>query len=292
MRIAIATAAAVPKLDEDGPALIAALATRGHAAEPAVWTDRSVDWAGFDLVLLRSTWDYAPRHAAFVAWVDAVAAVTRVLNPLAVVRWNTDKRYLGALGDAPVVPTTFLAPGDAFVAPAGEFVVKPSVSAGSRDTARYVGADPAAAALVAQIHASGRTVMVQPYQAAVDTAGETALLYFGGVFSHAIRKGPMLQLDEGLEAQLFRPEHIEAREASAAERAVADRVLAAMPFDARDLPYARVDLIPSPDGPRLLELELTEPSVFLNYSKGAADRFADAIVAAALRNAKSSPVSS
>lgn len=291
MRIAIATAAAVPKLDEDGPALVAALAARGCHAEPVVWTDPRVDWGAFDGVTIRSTWDYAPRHAEFLAWTERVAAVTRLLNPPAVVRWNTDKRYLADLAPAPVVPTTFLAPGEAFAAPAGEYVVKPTVSAGSRDTGRYRGADPAARALVDQIHSSGRTVMVQSYVSGVDTAGETALLYFNGVFSHAIRKGQMLRLEDGIEQGLFRQEQITARTPNAAERAVADQVLAAMPFSAGDLPYARVDLVPGPDGPLLLELELTEPSVFLTYANGAADRFADALLAAFLK-AKRSPARS
>lgn len=291
MRIAIATAAAVPKLDEDGPALIAALATRGHTAEPAIWTDPDVDWATFDLVLIRSTWDYAPRHAEFIAWVERVDAVTEILNPPAVVRWNTDKRYLATLGSAPVVPTAFIAPGEPFTAPDGEYVVKPTVSAGSRDTGRFIGADPAASALAQAIHESGRTVMVQPYQSAVDTAGETALLFFAGQFGHAIRKGPMLALDEGLEQGLFRAEQIEARVPSAEERAVAEQVLTAMPFDPATLPYARVDLVPSATGPLLLELELTEPSVFLTYANGAADRLADAVASTlALRKAKSSPL--
>ncbi|MGK0360361.1 MAG: hypothetical protein ACI9U2_002674 [Bradymonadia bacterium] len=76
---------------------------------------------------------------------------------------------------------------------------------------------------------------------------------------------------------MFRPEVIDPHKASAAERAVAVEVLSAMPYDPQTLPYARVDLIPSLEGPILLELELTEPSVFLGYSAGAADRFAAAL---------------
>lgn len=278
MHIAIATAAAVPELDEDGPALIAAFEALDCTAEPAIWTDASIDWARFDAVLIRSTWDYARQRDRFLAWVDAVAGHAPVLNPPAVLRWNTDKRYLGALDGVPVVPTTYLAPGADFAPPDEPFVIKPTVSAGSIDTARYAADDAQAADLVARIHASGRTVMVQPYLDGVDD-GETALIFFGGAFSHAIRKGPMLKLDDDLETGLFRPEVIEACEASAAERAVAARVLEAMPYDAASMAYARVDLIPTLDGPVLLELELTEPSAFLGYSDGAADRFAAAVLA-------------
>ena len=279
MHIAIATAAALPDLDEDGPPLIAALARRGCTAEPAIWTDAAVDWARFDAVVIRSTWDYAQQRDRFLTWADAVAEQTQLLNPPSVLRWNTDKRYLGALSDVPVVPTTYLKPGAVFSPPDEPFVIKPTVSAGSIDTARYAADDVTAADLVAKIHASGRTVMVQPYLDAVDDDGETALVFFGGVFSHAIRKGPMLTLDDDLETALFRPEVIDAVKASAAQRAVAAQVLTSMPYDAKTLPYARVDLIPSLDGPILLELELTEPSVFLGYSPGAADRFAAALTA-------------
>jgi glutathione synthase/RimK-type ligase-like ATP-grasp enzyme len=275
MKIALATAAALPELDEDGPALLAALAARGCTAEPAIWTDPSVDWARFDRVIVRSTWDYAPQRDAFLAWAERVDAVSTLLNPPAVLRWNTDKRYLSAFEAA--VPTTFVAPGETFEAPETPFVIKPSVSAGSVDTMRFVGGDAAAADLVSAIHQSGRTVMVQPYQADVDQAGETALLFFRGTFSHAIRKGPMLRLDDELEEGLYREERITARIPSDAERALADTILATMPFDATRLPYARIDLIPSADGPRLLELELAEPSVFLGYADGATDRFAAAI---------------
>jgi hypothetical protein len=139
---------------------------------------------------------------------------------------------------------------------------------------------------VRRLAAAGRTVMIQPYLEAVDTVGETALMFVGGEFSHAIRKGPMLDgPDLGpaeREAGLYKPEAISAREPSAAERALAEYVLDAMPSRLGGLLYARVDVIPGPDGePVLIELELTEPSLFLGFAAGAAQRFADAIAAAA-----------
>ena len=254
-RVAIATAAEFPDLDDDGPVLLAALAGRGITAEPAVWTDPGVDWATYDLVVVRSTWDYAPRRDEFVAWAHRVASVSRLANPADVIEWNTDKVYLRALEDAglPVVATDWLVPGDTFAPPVqGEYVVKPSVSAGSKDTDRFRAGehDELAVSHAAAILASGRTVMVQPYLHEVDTAGETAMLYIGGEFSHAIRKGPMLT-----------------------------------PAGRADLLYARVDVVPDHDGePTLIELELTEPSMFLtdDGTQGAqsAERFAAAIEAA------------
>jgi glutathione synthase/RimK-type ligase-like ATP-grasp enzyme len=242
----------------------------------------TVSWARFDAVLLRSTWDYVERLPEFLAWCDNTAAITTLWNSADVVRWNTDKRYLGELAarGVPVIESHFLAPGDdvAKMPDFDEFVVKPTVGAGSRDAQRYVRAERAAALAHAQrLLAQGRHVLVQPYLPAVDTQGETALLFFEGQFSHAIRKGPLLRRGEGPTDALFAAEQIQARTPSAAEREVAAAALAALPFGV--LPYARVDLLPSDRGPQLLELELTEPSVFLPYGEGAATRFAAALAA-------------
>ncbi|HSF26354.1 MAG TPA: hypothetical protein VLC50_02435 [Actinomycetes bacterium] len=280
-RIALATAAAYPDLAADGPLLLDALARHEVAAEPVVWTDPHARWSSYDLVLVRSTWDYFHRRDEFLAWIERVAGVTRLANPPEVLRWNTDKTYLRdlAAAGAPVVPTTWLHPGDTFVAPAGgDYVVKPAVSAGSLDTARYRSGehDRLADEHVGRLLAAGRTVMVQPYLEAVDTAGETAQLFFAGRFSHAIRKAPMLGTAGGPPGK----EYIEARVPSAAERAAAEDVLDRLPCPRASLTYARVDLVPGDDGtPRLMELEVTEPSMFLGHDPGAADRFARAVVA-------------
>jgi hypothetical protein len=293
-RIALATAAEFPDLDDDGPALLAALASHNVLAEPVVWTDLQVDYSRYDLVVVRSTWDYHHSLDEFLAWADRVAAITPLANAAPVLAWNTHKTYLrdlGALG-LPVVDTTWLDPGDTFTVPAsGEYVVKPAVSAGSRNTNRYVVGDhdDRATDHVRSLLAAGRTVMVQPYLDAIDTDGETALLFFGGKFSHAVRKAPLLELGMAFVTAAFKAESMQPREPSRTELEVAGRVLDAVPSTglgaARgDLLYARVDLVPSADGsPVLLELELTEPSMFLTLdgTQGAkaAERFAAVIAA-------------
>ncbi|MFZ2964098.1 MAG: hypothetical protein WA006_05375 [Rhodoglobus sp.] len=278
-RVALVTCAALPDLDPDDRLVIAPLAELGVRAVPAIWDDAAIDWAGFDLVVLRDPWDYVARRDEFVAWARSVP---RLLNPASVVEWNTHKGYLRELAAAgvPVVPTRWLEPGDRFDPPEGAFVVKPAISAGSKDTGLYreVDAD-LAAAHVERLLAAGRTVMVQPYLAAVEGAGESALLYFdspdGLRFSHAARKGPMLSgPDRGVEG-LYVEEQISARAPSEAELAVGARAIAAAP---PGLLYARVDLIAgADDAPVLIELELTEPSLFLAVSDDAAAGFARAI---------------
>jgi len=288
-RVALVTCAALPALEDDDRLVIGPLAAHGVAAEPVVWDDPAVDWGSYDLAVLRSPWDYVARRDDFVAWA---ARVPRLANPADVVAWNTEKTYLEMLGAAgvPVVPTAWVRPGERWEPPtAGEYVVKPAVGSGSRDAGRYDLADPGhrdlAAAHVTRLAAAGRLVMVQPYLAAVDTHGETGLLFVGGGLSHAVRKGPMLEgPDEsgsgGRPPGLYRAERITVREPSAAEVEVACKVLAAVPGVPERLLYARVDVIPGPSGdPLLVELELTEPSLFLGWDDGAPARFGAAIAA-------------
>ncbi|WP_025619105.1 ATP-grasp domain-containing protein [Salinispora cortesiana] len=287
-RVAIVTCTALPDLESDDRLVQAPLAARGVTAEAVIWDDPGVDWAGYDLVVLRSPWDYTARRDAFVAWA---ASVPTLANPADVVRWNTDKRYLEQLSAAGVatVPTTWIEPGRQWSLPAerGEYVIKPSVSADSRDTGRYDLADPEhrelAQAHVRRLGEAGRVTMVQPYLSAVDTDGETALLFLAGPdglrFSHAIRKGAMLTgPDLGPETPR-KTERITARTATAEQVAVAEKILAEVPGGPDRLLYARVDLILGEgDTPLLVELELTEPSLFLGYADAAPDRLAEAIL--------------
>ena len=190
------------------------------------------------------------------------------------------------------MPTDWLDPGDVFVVPeVGEYVVKPAVSAGSRDTNRYRAGDhdELAVAHAQGLLAAGRTVMVQPYLDQVDTYGETALFFFAGEFSHAVRKAPLLTPAMEPVSGAYKEETIEPRTPTEAEREAAEQILDALaalaPASRGQLVYSRVDLVPGPDGsPVLLELELAEPSMFLVHdgTKGtaSAERFAAAILAA------------
>jgi glutathione synthase/RimK-type ligase-like ATP-grasp enzyme len=276
LKVALATCAEVPDGDDEAPALIAALARGGIDAASAVWDDPAVDWAGFDLVVVRSTWDYPARRDRFLAWAESLPFV---LNPPEVLRWNTDKRYLEALGDD-AVQSSFLEPGARFEAPSSPFVVKPAVGAGSIGAARYEGGDRRAEAHVADLHAAAKTVLLQPYVEGVDRYGETALIYLDGTFSHAVHKGPLLVSGAEPADGLYLEETLKEAEATPEELEVGERALEAVPFPREDLLYARVDLLP---GPLVIEIELTEPSLFIGYAEGAADRFADAIAAASQR---------
>ena len=284
-RVALVTSDLFPDLYDDDHPLRDALRDRGVEVDAVRWDDPSADWTAYDLAVIRSPWDYPARRDAFVAWARSVP---RLANPADVVAWNTDKRYLADIAAAgvPVTPTTFVAPGDAWPAPpGGDWVIKPTISVAAQDSGRYVlpAESALAAAHVDRLHRAGRTAMIQPYLAAVDTAGETSVLCTPDAtgeltYSHGIRKGALLAgPDTGYTAGEYR-EEISPRTPSPEELALANAALAAVPGGAKRLLYARVDMIPGPDGsPLLVELELTEPSLFFRHAPGAADRLADAI---------------
>lgn len=270
--------------DPDGAVLVPALLAAGASSVAMVsWDDPSADWSGFDLVLISSTWDSVDRPDEYLAWVDAVGAAATLLNRADVVAWNLDKSYLRALDDAglPIVPTTWVAPGDdvASVAlPSGDLVVKPAVSAGGRSTAWHSAASrDAAVRHIESLQQAGATVMVQEHVAGVASVGEVKAVYLDGAASHAMRVGGLLDRDGGtMERPWEKPVPVAPVLASSVERAVGDAVVAELARRFGGPPvYARVDLVLDAVGaPRILEVELIDPMLFLAAAPGAADRLA------------------
>ena len=284
-RVALVSSERGLRVDPDLPIAAPALRSAGLAVDLLRWDDPDVDWAGYDLVVVRSCWDYAWRRAEFLAWA---ASVPRLRNPAPVLAWNTDKTHLRDVVAAglPVVPTVWDPTDTAALPDAGEWVVKPSISAGSRDTARWT--DPSAVlGHVAELTAAGRTAMVQPYLPSVDEAGETAMLFLGGRFSHAVRKGPLLQRGEGVRQDRDSRGDLRAVEPTPAQRDVAQAVLDAVPSlvpGVEPVLYARIDLVADASGaPVVLELELTEPSLFLPQAPAGAVAQLVAAVESAVR---------
>jgi hypothetical protein len=281
-----------------------ALREVGIDARPVAWNDSTFDWSSCRAVIVRSTWDYHRHIDDFVQWVSAVAQMTRLENSADVLRWNIDKRYLTELGAAglPVIETMFVEPesrvgpeivpgsrgtqtpsvtwSEALEAMAArsDVVVKPAVSAGSNDTQRHGCAD-SARAHVADLLERGRVVMVQPYLDWVDAESETGLVYIDGEFSHAFSKGPMLAAPGNAVGELYLEEKIDARTPTVAQRQLGDRVMALLTERWGRPLYARVDMLPTDNGPVIIEVELTEPSLYLHLDAAAPARFASAIAA-------------
>ena len=275
--------------DRDCAPLVAALRDRGVAAASLDWHDASVDWASWDLAVLRSPWDYAQHAEEFAAWLEHAGTQTHVLNEPELVRWNMDKHYLLELEAAgiPVIPTsyhrTLESVRDALAAPtqAAHVVVKPAVGAGSQRTGLFAREDPAALALARQILEAGGTVMVQPEVPELSEGLEKAVYTLDGRFTHAVAKGALLARGGGLRGGQYQ-ENPQLVDASADEQAFAERVLAAVAeVTGLGTPlYGRIDLVDSAQHGRvLIEAELFEPTYNLHLAPEVTELFADAILA-------------
>ncbi len=281
MKIALVSCLELPEPDFDEAPLLDALRDAGHQARSAAWDDPSVSWSSFDACVLRATWNYHTRPEAFLAWCDQAAQETRLLNGADAIRWNAHKSYLRHFEDRriPIVPTLWggrdTEPGDDPVAEASrrgwtKLVIKPAVSAGSRDT-RVFEIHPDSPNKDAVSFARGlrcrEDIMVQRFMDSVSAGGESSLVFIDGELSHAIQKFPRFSGQD---------EHVEAKPGVAAdERRFAEAVLTACPFDCL---YARVDIMRDNEGGIVLsELELIEPSLFFPHAPGSAGRMAAAI---------------
>lgn len=271
MRIALAGHDLWPGGHSDDDGVVDALRVIGIDAPWAVWDDDSVDWARFDAVVIRQTWDYPDKVDRFLAWVDAVAAATVLVNPAPVVRWNVHKGYLLDLAAAgvPIVPTTLVPAGSPVPAdlPWAEAVVKPAVGVGGNDVERAAGGG---------VGVAGQDLLVQPYLASVETAGETSIIVLAGEPSHGVVKVPAPGEHRAHEHRggTYRP--VDPRDdqlevARAAWKAAVERT-------GETPAFGRVDLLDDADGrPLLGELELIEPSLYLHHVPEAIDRLATAI---------------
>jgi hypothetical protein len=275
MRLALATCATVPSWEVDDRPFHADLAALGVDVTHAAWDDPSVDWSRFDRVLIRTTWDYQERRDAFVAWAERIPVP--LFNPAPIVRWNTHKSYLRDLESrgVPVIPTEWLATGSrpdiAALCRARDWrraFLKPCVGATARETLRFDAGDPRAQAHADRLLAR-EDLMLQPYLDRVETDGELSAIFIDGELTHAVRKIPVkgdyrVQDDWGA-----KDGPVDFPDAALARRAV-DAVGA-------KLLYARADFLVAPDGLRLTELELVEPSLFFRHARHAAMKLAAAI---------------
>jgi len=279
-RIALVTCAALPHLYEDDLLLVPALAALELAGGPCVWNDPAVDWPSFDAIVIRSPWDYFERVTEFRAWLQArVAGRALLCNAADVLAWNFDKRYLEELASAgvSVVPTLCIARGEqpdlASLARArgwNEVVIKPAISGGAYRTHRFrIEEVGAYAAEIAGI-LGDRGLLMQPFLPEI-AEGELSLLFFDGVFSHAVRKRPRPG-DYRVQVQYGGTTEAVDVTATLVERARAC-VLAAPSLPV----YARVDGVIKDGQFLLMELEVFEPLMFLSWHPEAPARFARAV---------------
>jgi hypothetical protein len=273
--------------------LLAEFARRGIPAEAPVWHDAAIDWSAFDLIVMRSPWDYSLRTAEFLAWLDSLDE-SRVLNPPALIRWNFDKRYLLDLQahGVSIVPT-IVASSLAEVRAAaekigGRVVIKPNIGAGSWGAHITHAEDPKLDAYAAEVLDSGKLVLVEPEVPEITAGGERGLLFFDGEYSHTITKGRILADDGGYLGGEYAeditpaaPTEGEVEMAARCSRAIAE-IAEERGFatpDATTPLYARYDIVTGAAGPMVIEAELFEPSYFVETAPGSVERVVDAMVA-------------
>lgn len=280
MRMALVTCERPSERDEDVDFLAPALRRKGVEVETPAWSDPRVEWGSFGLVKLNSPWDYHERPDAFRSWLRAAARASNLQNPLPIVEWNLDKRYLRELdaGGVATIPTVWSEPGGEGAAVEEldrlgweQVVIKPVVDLNAMNLVRV----PAELA-GPMLERYGRPVLLQPYLPSLEGAGELSLVFIAGSFSHALRKLPAR--GDFRVQPMYGGTH-EPAEPSAAELEIAERAVALGPGDPL---YARVDLVAGDAGQALvIELELIEPSLYLDVSPPAANRLADEMLARA-----------
>ena len=266
----------LPEPDPDREILQEALRNRGFQAEWLAWDDPDAEPGRFEVCVLRSCWNYYKNPSEFLNWLDKTARLTRLLNPLEVVRWNMHKGYLRELGERgiSIIPTTWVSKGSRpqfknILEDNGwtDVVIKPAVSAGSFQTRRFRADEVEAGQLFIDELCTDRDMMIQRYMNSIENEGEQALVWIAKQWTHAVRKDPRFSDNE--------EQVSEALVISSEEQAFAEKILAGI--DA-DLLYARVDLIRDTDGELCLsELELIEPSLFLLQFPPALKLFVGAI---------------
>ena len=280
--------------DHDTPAVIHALDGQGISAVPTVWHDERIDWTAFDAVVIRSPWDYSNRSVEFEDWLQRVAMQTRVFNSPELIGWNLNKRYLDEVQSyaVPIIPTAYCrslreveTAVESISAPWQ--IVKPTVSAGSRNTGLFRKGDAALYDLAEHIIDAGKEVMLQPEIPALSAGQEKALFYFGGQFSHAVTKGALLARGGGFLGGSYQ-ESPRPAVADEQEIALGNQTMAAIREissrhrwaneGANPPVYARFDVvIDEHHGPLLVEAELFEPSLYVHDNPQAARQYAKAI---------------
>ena len=281
-RVALVTCEAFPQLYEDDLLLKAALQEIGIAGVPSVWSDAQVDWGTFDAVVVRSPWDYFERTGEFRAWLDArIASGVLLCNSADILDWNYDKKYLTDVERAgvPLVPTICIERGDILADIAAlarargwdDIVVKPTISGGGYRTYRFGVAELERHRGDIEQTLEDRGVLVQPFLPEIQSGGELSMLFFDGVFSHAVCKRPKdgdyrVQFQYGGTTS-----SVEVSDALIAQGRVCVGAAPSLPV------YARVDGVVREDQFLLMELEVFEPLMFLAREPAAPLRFAHAI---------------
>ncbi|KKP46790.1 MAG: hypothetical protein UR39_C0008G0022 [Candidatus Woesebacteria bacterium GW2011_GWA1_33_30] len=275
-KISLLTYAESPNLADGEKLLPTAFEKSGLVAEPTPW-DGDVNWEDYSTIILRACWNYHLKRDDFLSWLESQEATgKKILNPLNVVKWNTDKHYLLDLESRGVniIPTQILEPSDkqslVSVLETRNWktgVVKPVVGASAYKVQRF---DLASASSVEKQLQRNEPLLVQRFCPEINEVGEYSLMFFGGVFSHAVLKKP--------KSDDFRTQpHFGGSEwLVEADGKIIEQTSSILAKIDSPLLYAQVDGVVVNGAFQLMELELVEPYLFLDLVPKAPQDFVKA----------------
>ncbi|WP_395375173.1 RimK family alpha-L-glutamate ligase [Marinicella sp. W31] len=259
-----------------------ALQQAGLKTAVVSWSNPDFDWRSTQAILFKSTWDYFHRFDEFSAWLEQVKHHTKAINPIEIIEWNLNKKYLIDLHNKGIriVDSLVIEQGQQTALEpyfeqfnVSELIVKPLVSGAARHTYKVNASNLTEVQKNFDQLIQAEGFLIQPFQQNVITQGEISLMIMGGEFTHAIQKiakpGDFRVQDDF--GGTVHPYFANAEEIKFAEQAVA--ACDPMPL------YARVDVIRDNNNQlALMELELIEPEVFFRFNQAATFKLADAVV--------------
>lgn len=274
-KIAVATYDKLPDLTFNDQLLIPIFRENGYTVSPEIWDNSEVDWSSFDIVLIRSTWDYYLKPVKFKNWISQfINSKTRLINSAEMVLKNSHKFYLKELAEKGVniIPTVFSSEKIELekLKMWEKIVIKPAVSAGSHETEIFE------VNMLTQEVLDNKTRtgdwLFQPFLEEIKDAGEISMLFFGGNFSHAIQKVPKsgdfrVQKQFGAQYLKFEP--------STTLLSIAKNIVE---IAGKESVYARIDGVMTQNGFLLMEVEMIEPDLFFEHTLDGPNRFVEAVL--------------
>ncbi|MFB6345733.1 MAG: RimK family alpha-L-glutamate ligase [bacterium] len=278
--IALATDSDHPELHPGFRQFADVLEERGLNPEPVQWTS-DTSWSDYDTVIITSTWDYVQNFDAYRSWIDTLeASSAQVWNPVDVLRWNMNKMYLKDLRESnqSIVPSVFLPAGTSVPVNRiveeknwSEIVIKPLVGAGASDLKKFDGESLDEAQEWLDRLADNHGAIVQEFQESIRENGEWSFVFFNREYQYAVKKEPA---QDDYRVQIA---HDGTREGEEAPPGLIRQAQSAVDSITKPFLYARVDALANNGQLQLIEVEMVEPDLYLEYSENGPEAFADAL---------------
>jgi glutathione synthase/RimK-type ligase-like ATP-grasp enzyme len=267
--------------DEDSE-LLFFLQQKGLQIDAVIWNDDTINWKNYDIILIKSPWDYHEKILSFYSWLENIKSLgIRMLNPIDIIKWNSNKRYLDDIFKAglPVIPSIYLDKGTQIPTDNSLFsqlntdkiVVKPCISAGANNTIIVDEVTIVQQSDAINLLLSEDEYIVQPFVKEI-SEGEWSFIFFNRQYSHCALKVPKqgdfrVQHHHG-GSILYpdpKPQHIQQAEKYVQKFA-------------KGTLYARVDAVVIDDTLFLMEIELIEPYLFLNSERERQEQYYQAFI--------------